>query len=192
MIVFKAGDKVKQSADSTFRYGTRSNPINVVGEVTSVRDQGHLKIQVQWPEGATNSYAERDLELVVESTTDLLAKAKELHDLRAKQAELTVQIEELAALVSKALEGTGLVFLEDVPKAAEPTTLLDLVVLDTVEKGQQFMCNVSDDTTEHVVGKVYTVIDLDRGDSMPVKLTSEDGYGWWLNTGFLKDYILVS
>ena len=147
------------------------------------------KIQVKWPEGQ-NSYAEKDLELVVDSTTDLIAKAKELHDLRAKQAELTVQIEELAALVSKALEGTGLVFLEDVPKAKP--TLSDLVLSDSVEIGQQFMCNVSDHPGEHVVGKVYTVIDLDRGDSMPVKLTSEDGYGWWLDLRFLPNYTLVS
>lgn len=43
MTVFKVGDKVKQSADSSFRKGTKSNPVDVVGEVSLIKPYSDLK-----------------------------------------------------------------------------------------------------------------------------------------------------
>lgn len=192
MTVFKVGDKVQQSEASNYRWRTPTNPVGVTGVVVEVRTSyGNFKYRVEWPGGNFNSYEESDLELV-EAPTDVLVHAKRLQELRVQQSNLTSEITEIAEKIRKALEGTGLMLIEDVKEQAKTVTLLALEVAGDVEIGQQFMCNVSDHPSEHVVGKIYEVIDLDRGDSMPVKLQSEDGYGWWLDLRFLQNYTLVS
>lgn len=190
MTVFKVGDKVKQSAESRWRYGDAMNPVDVEGVIVDVREGTGLRIQVEWPGKKVNSYEVEAL-VLTEPAFDVLSAAKQLHDLREKQSAVDLEITELVEKVRKALEGTGLVLLEDV--VATPTTsLMALVASESVEIGQQFMCNASVHPSEHVVGKSYVVIDLDPGDSMPVKLQSEDGYGWWLDLRFLPNYTLVS
>lgn len=189
MTVFKVGDKVQQSDTSDFRYGTATNPINVTGTVVEVRDHNALNVRVEWPNNCRNSYSVSDLVLVAPHF-DVVMAAKQLHDLREKQSALDLEITELVEKVRKAVEGTGLVLLEDI--VTKTTSLMDLVASESVEIGQQFMCNASVHPSEHVVGKSYVVIDLDPGDSMPVKLQSEDGYGWWLDLRFLPNYTLVS
>lgn len=189
MTVFKVGDKVKQSAESRWRYGNDMNPVDVEGVVVNVREGTGLRIQVEWPGEKLNSYEVEAL-VLTEPAFDVLSSAKQLHELREKQSALDLEITELAEKVRKAVEGTGLVLLEDV--VTQTTSLMDLVSSDSVEIGQRFMCNASVHPSEHVVGKSYVVIDLDPGDSMPVKLQSEDGYGWWLDLRFLPNYTLVS
>lgn len=188
MTKFQLGDKVIQSEQSRFRHGTASNPIGVVGEVIEIRepDSSLFRYRVRWPSGTANAYNETDLELA-EGTFDVIEGAKRLHTLRAQAATLNAEVSELEEKVRKALEGTGLTLIED---AAKPTqTLKDM--LDNVQRGDLFQCVVSSDTTEHLVGKVYAVVDLDEGDSMPVKLQSEDGYGWWIAEEYLQNYIKV-
>jgi len=184
MTKFQLGDKVTQSEQSTFRYGTTSNPIGVVGEVIEIRkpDSYLFRYCVRWASGTANAYLE-----LVDDNFYVIEGAKRLHTLRAQAATLNAEVSELEQKVRKSLEGTGLTLIED---AAKPTqTLKDL--LDNVERGDLFQCLVSSDTAEHIVGKVYAVVDLDEGDSMPVQLQSEDGHGWWVAEKYLQNYIKV-
>lgn len=192
MSKFQLGDKVTQSAQSNFRHNTESNPINVTGEIVEVRDPESMQFhyKVKWPNGRINSYNAPDLDLVATPVAkiDVLASAKRLQELREQQSALTSEITELVDQIRKDLEGTGLTLVEDIPVAA--TTMLQVVADESIEIGDEFLCTV-EEIGEHIAGRVYAVVDLDKGDSAPVKLESEDGCGWWVSLTNCANYTKV-
>lgn len=58
--------------------------------------------------------------------------------------------------------------------------------------GSKLLCNVSPDTSENTVGKVYEVLRHDRNDpTCTFRLTSDDGCGFWVLNSKLSGYTLV-
>lgn len=58
--------------------------------------------------------------------------------------------------------------------------------------GSKLLCNVSADSSENTVGKVYEVLRHDRHDSVcTFRLTSDDGRGFWVVNTALSGYTLV-
>src|SRR5690554_3471613 len=61
------GQKVRIREDSQFYGGGRTNPVDVVGEVTNFQSGNWLQLAVMWENGYSNTYSFKDLEVVTEA-----------------------------------------------------------------------------------------------------------------------------
>src|SRR5690554_7942 len=61
------GQKVRIREDSPFYGGGRTNPVDVVGEVTNFQSGNWLQLAVMWENDYSNTYSFKDLEVVTEA-----------------------------------------------------------------------------------------------------------------------------
>lgn len=72
---FQEGVKVQIKKSSTYhKAGDSSNPIGIKGKVTRNDGTSDHNVYVKWDNGSTNVYNERDLKIIVEIDTSMIAE----------------------------------------------------------------------------------------------------------------------
>lgn len=128
------------------------------------------------------------------SLDELLAELKaELVGVNSHIESLTAELEAAnatkAALLAK-VEGHGLQFIGEVKES--PMLASEAFAKGLLKVGSVLLAVTPVETTEHVAGKEYKILDKDKGDSFEFNLESEDGYGWWTCNDQLSNYTVVS
>ena len=166
---FKVGDKVILSDDSQWHSWTDfSNPANTEGIITEIKDED-LGIIVEWSNGETNSYNDRDLLLVT-------GKAKPKSYLDGVENKDSKKLKENNMNIN--LSAIAITDLEQIKAIAE---LIPSVKEQIMAQYPQLF--ETETTVKHKVGNRY-----EHSDGQTYMLTGENGHVALanLNTGMIE------